>query len=301
MQRDSSHLIHKLRIPAFFCALAVPFCLLLSHPFADMGMIDDAPYILVVKRLAETGHVVYNGWETAIFGWQFYLGAAFVKLFGYSFTTVRLSTVLLAMVIAFLLQRIMVRAGISERNACAGTLALVVSPLFLMISVTFMSDLPGLFAIVICLYGCLRALQATSERAAIFWMAFAVASNVICGSSRQIAWLGVLVMAPCTLWLLRKYRAVLVAGGAFTVAGWAALIMATGQAADSSLSGLSVSAASHRPPVSSRAPQGPSYHNCGDRCPDRGRCGPGLPSKPRAQLLPSGTGHRRSRGGPWYL
>jgi hypothetical protein len=190
-----------------------------------MGMIDDAPYILVVKRLAETGHVVYNGWETAIFGWQFYLGAAFVKLFGYSFTTVRLSTVLLAMVIAFLLQRIMVRAGISERNACAGTLALVVSPLFLMISVTFMSDLPGLFAIVICLYGCLRALQATSERAAIFWMAFAVASNVICGSSRQIAWLGVLVMAPCTLWLLRKYRAVLVAGGAFTVAGWAALFV----------------------------------------------------------------------------
>jgi hypothetical protein len=65
---------------------------------------------------------------------QFYLGAAFIKLFGFSFTTVRMSTLLVAMVTAFALQRTLVRAGNIERNATLGTLALVLSPLYLMLS-----------------------------------------------------------------------------------------------------------------------------------------------------------------------
>ncbi len=63
--------------------------------------------------------------------WQLYLGAALIKLFGFSFTTVRMSTLLVSMVLAFFLQRTMVRASISERNATIGTLALVLSPLYL--------------------------------------------------------------------------------------------------------------------------------------------------------------------------
>jgi hypothetical protein len=130
-----------------------------------------------------------------------------------------MSTLLVAVVLAFVLQRTLVRANISERNATIGTLALVLSPLYLMLSVTFMTDIHGLFAIVLCLYGCLRALQAASSRAAIGWLCFAVASNAICGTSRQIAWLGILLMVPSTLWLLRARRRVLLAGGAATVAG----------------------------------------------------------------------------------
>ncbi len=40
----------------------------------------------------------------AIIGWQLYLGAAFIKLFGFSFTTVRMSSLLVAVVMAFILQ-----------------------------------------------------------------------------------------------------------------------------------------------------------------------------------------------------
>jgi hypothetical protein len=121
--------------------------------------------------------------------------------------------------LAFILQRTLVLAGISERNATIGTLALVLSPLYLMLSVTFMTDIQGLFAIVLCLYGCLRALQAATSRAAIAWLCFAVLTNAICGTSRQIAWLGILVMVPSALWLLRAQRRVFLAGAAATLAG----------------------------------------------------------------------------------
>jgi hypothetical protein len=214
------HLIRKFRIPALFCALAVLLCELISRPYASMGISDDWPYIVMTQTLAATGHIVYNGWPAAMLGWQLYLGAAFIKLFGFSPTTVRMSTLLVAVALAFVLQRTLVRAGISERNATIGTLALVVSPLYLMLSVTFMSDIQGLFAIVLCLYGCLRALQSSTSRAAIAWLCFAVATNAICGTSRQIAWLGVLVMVPSTLWLLRAQRRVLLAGAAATLAGF---------------------------------------------------------------------------------
>jgi len=212
-------LSQRFRFPAIFCAFAVLVCELISRPFANMGICDDGPYIRVAQNLAATGHIVYNGWSAAMLIWQLYLGAAFIKLFGFSFTTVRSSTLLVSLALAFFLQRTLVRASITERNATIGTLALVLSPLYLLLSVTYMSDIHGLFAIVLCLYGCLRALQSASSRAAIGWLAFAVASNAICGTSRQLAWLGILVMLPSTLWLLRARRRVLIAGTVVTLTG----------------------------------------------------------------------------------
>ena len=217
-------LVRRFRLPALFCALALLLCELISRPSAAMGICDDWSYIVTAHQLASTGHIVYNGWATAMLGWQLYLGAAFIKLFGFSFTTVRMSTLLLAMLTAFFLQRTLVRAGISERNAVLGTLTLVLSPLFMLLSVTYMTDIPGLFAVVLCLYSCLRALQSKTPRSTLAWLCFAIVSNVLCGTSRQIAWLGVLVMVPSTLYYLYTQRRLprrhLVAASSATLVGW---------------------------------------------------------------------------------
>jgi hypothetical protein len=212
-------LIRRLRIPAIFCALAVLFCGLVSRPYVNMNVCDDGPYIVMARTLATTGHLVYTGWAAPMLGWQIYIGAAFIKLFGFSFTTVRMSGLFVAMLIAFFLQRSLVAANITECNATLGALAVVLSPLYLLLSVTYMTDLFGIFAIVICLYGCLRALQSSTQRSAIAWLCFAVFTNALFGTSRQISWLGILVMLPSTLWLLRAQRRVLIAGAAATFAG----------------------------------------------------------------------------------
>jgi len=205
-------IVTKYRIPALLCALAVCLCELIAHPLANMGVCDDWPYILMAQKLAATGHVVYNGWAAPMLTWQLYLAAALVKLFGFSFVTVRLSSILVGAMMAFLLQRTLVRAGINDRNATIGTLAFVLSPLYLMLSATFMTDIHGLFALVLCLYGCLRALQSRTSRTTTVWLCFAIVTNALCGTSRQNAWLGILVMVPSTLWLLRAQRRVLLAG-----------------------------------------------------------------------------------------
>ena len=99
----------------------------MAWPFAEMGMGDDFSYIRSAQVLAATGHVMFNGWGAPMIGFQLLPAALFIKLFGFSFTIVRLTVLLAAMATAFLFQRSMVRAGINEWNATAGTLTLVLS------------------------------------------------------------------------------------------------------------------------------------------------------------------------------
>ncbi|HEV2575566.1 MAG TPA: glycosyltransferase family 39 protein [Acidobacteriaceae bacterium] len=208
--------VREFRIEAVLCALGVVVCELISKPFTTMSICDDGPYIRMAHTFANTGHIVYNGWGAALMAAQLCIAAVFIKLFGFSATCVRMSTLLLAAVTAFVFHRTLVRTGGSGRNATLATLAVVLSPLYLMLSVTFMTDIAGLFATTLCLYGCVRAIEASSDRSAIGWVCFAVLTCAVFGTSRQIAWLGDIVMVPCALWLLRARRRVLLPGLAAT-------------------------------------------------------------------------------------
>ncbi len=209
----------KIYLPAVACALTLILCYFAVRPYAEMGIADDWVYTRDALNVALTGHISYSGGETPMLGWQLYFGALFIKLFGFSFTAVRFSTAVQAIATAFLLQRIGVRAGLNSWNAALTALIFVLSPLYFPYAFTFMSDVSGVLCILICVYMCLRAVQARSERAAMFWVSLAALVNAVGGTVRQIAWLGLLVMVPCTLWLLRKSRRVLVAGGLSCLAG----------------------------------------------------------------------------------
>jgi hypothetical protein len=143
----------------------------------------------------------------------------FVKMFGFSFTAIRMSTLLVAVATAYLLQRTFVLAGIRGWNATLATIAFVLSPMSLALDFTFMTDISGIFCMVLCLYMCLRALQAKSEPSTIAWISLAALLNALGGTARQTAWLGVLVMVPSTLWLLRRRPRVLFIGGVSCVLG----------------------------------------------------------------------------------
>jgi hypothetical protein len=206
------------------CSLVFAACFWISWPVAQMGFVDDWSYIKSAQVFAQTGHFVYNGWATAMLGWQLVWGAVFIRLFGFSFMAVKLSTFPLACVCVFLFYLIQIRFGIRPANAVFGTLTLGLSPLFLPLAASFMSDIPGLFVILLCLYCCQRSIAASTDRAAIAWLCFAAASNIAGGTCRQIAWLGALVMVPCTAWLLRKRRGMLLTAVVLWIATIASIL-----------------------------------------------------------------------------
>jgi hypothetical protein len=197
-----------------FCVAVLLGCILVSHPVVEAGVGDDWAYIWSARVLAAAGHVVYAGWSTAILGWQLYLGAFFIKLFAFSFTAVRASIILLSLICAALLHRIFLRLGLGEWNASIATLSVVLSSIFLPLATTFLSDVPGLFAVLVCLYCCLRAVPEQSPVATIAWLAAASLSNDVLGTARQICWLGALVLVPSAAWCVRRRRGVPVVAAA---------------------------------------------------------------------------------------
>lgn len=207
------------RTGAWLCAALFLIALLIAHPWVETPILDDWSYIRSSQVLAATGHIAYNAWATAMIGWQLYAGALMSKLFGFSFTAPRVSIMLVGALTVFLMHRTLVRFGVSGRNAVVVALAMSLSPMYTQLSATFMSDIPGLLAVVACFYCCLRALQAANDSRAALWICAASLGNAILGSSRQVAWLGVLVLVPSTLWLLRRRRAVLLAGGIMELFG----------------------------------------------------------------------------------
>jgi Dolichyl-phosphate-mannose-protein mannosyltransferase len=199
-----------------FCATLLGLCILATWPVAEIGINDDWSYILTTRTFAQTHHFVYNGWATAILGWQVIWGALFARIFGPSFTSIRLSAVPIALATALLYHVILRRFGLNRAHAIFGTLTLTLCPLFLALADTFMSDVPGLFSLLLCLYLCQLAIAAREDSRATMWLVLAGLTNVLSGTVRQISWLGVLVMVPSCAWLLRRRRYVIPA----TVITW---------------------------------------------------------------------------------
>lgn len=197
---------------ALICALVVTVCALITYPVADMPFSDGFSYSKTALDFARTGHFLYNGWATAMLGWLIPWGALFIKIFGFSFNVMRFSMLPIDFATVYLLHQILRRFGLTSGNAIFGTFAFALSPIFMPSAVGFMTDVPGMLVIFLCIYMCQRAVATPSDRNAVLWLTAATLINVSGGTVRQIAWLGVLVMVPATAWLLRERHGMKPAG-----------------------------------------------------------------------------------------
>jgi hypothetical protein len=189
---------------ALLCTLLFAVCLLIAHPISNEGYVDDFSYARTALDFSRTGHIIYNGWAAPVEGWLPVWGALFIKLFGFSFNVMRLAMLPIGMASVYLFHRILTRFGIHRANAVIGTLTLVLTPLFLPLTASFMTDIPGLFVLLLCIYMCQRAVAATTNQATLLWLVSAAMLNFVGGTVRQTSWLGALIMVPATGWFLRK-------------------------------------------------------------------------------------------------
>ena len=175
------------------CVLVTLGTMLVAWPFAEGGFFDDFSYIHMAKTLAETGRFAYNGWPTAMLGIQVWWGAAWVWLFGFSFTLVRLSVwplALGAVAMVYLLAR---RARLSSSDSLFAALLTGLSPHFVLNAPSFMTDAPALFFLFACLYAFARAVEDAEQVPAqtsrtLAWLLVGMLCGVLGGTIRQTVW-----------------------------------------------------------------------------------------------------------------
>ena len=205
---------------ALLCGLLAVAAVLACRAWVEVGYIDDWSTARTARLFAETGHFIYNGWLHSPEGWQIVWTAPFIKLLGFSYAVVRLSLLPIVFATVYLFQRCLVGFGLTEKNASFGALTLGLSPAFVPAASSYMTDIPSLFAVLLCLFFCQRSATATTNRDTYIWLTVAALTNLVFGTVRQTGWLGVLVIVPCVgLWLRHRKGVAAVAFALTAVCG----------------------------------------------------------------------------------
>jgi 4-amino-4-deoxy-L-arabinose transferase-like glycosyltransferase len=122
------------------------------NPVGDFPLNDDWAYALAVRSLLDTGRFTLLGPIVANQVAQVYWGALFCLPFGFSFTALRISTLVLGGTGILALYLLLRELGAQRQIALAGAFTLAVNPFYLGLSLTFMTDVPFISVITLSLW-----------------------------------------------------------------------------------------------------------------------------------------------------
>jgi len=114
----------------------------LVNPVAEVPLNDDWAYSHVVRTLIEQGRFEFTDWQSMPLLTQALWGALFCLPFGFSFTALRVSTLVAAYLGAVALFGLLCELGANRRQAFFAAACLLCSPLYFSLSFTFMTDVP---------------------------------------------------------------------------------------------------------------------------------------------------------------
>jgi Dolichyl-phosphate-mannose-protein mannosyltransferase len=150
-------------LAAFFAVAA-----LASGAYRDVPVIDDWTYAWSVEQLLYHGRFAMLDWSAVFPVGPAIWGAAWSLVFGFSFATLRLSTLVLAVVGCGALYLILRELDASPRVALLGALSVAANPVFFLLSSSFMTDVPFVALTLLALLCYVRA-HRRSEVRLLWW------------------------------------------------------------------------------------------------------------------------------------
>jgi Dolichyl-phosphate-mannose-protein mannosyltransferase len=185
------------------CCAAVLVCVGLSNPFNEAGFNDDWSYARVAMKLAQIGRMQYNGWGSPILLFQSFWALPWIRAFGFSMPVLQVAMIPVSIGFTLLVYATGRAIGLSRELAAFASIATGTSPLFVPFAASFMTDVPGCFFSMLCIYAAIRSVQVDNGRAAARWLWAVVAAGVVGGANRQIVWIAPVVLIPYLFWVRR--------------------------------------------------------------------------------------------------
>jgi 4-amino-4-deoxy-L-arabinose transferase-like glycosyltransferase len=125
----------------------------------DVPVIDDWTYAWSVEQLLDHGRLAVLDWSAVYPVGPALWGAGWSMVFGFSFGTLRLSTLLLAGVASGALYFLLRELDASPRVALLGALTVAANPAFLLLASSFMTDVPFVAFTLLALLYYVRAIN----------------------------------------------------------------------------------------------------------------------------------------------
>ncbi len=127
--------------------------------YRNVPVLDDWTYAWSVERLLNDGRFEVLDWSAVYPLGAALWGTAWSWVFGFSFVTLRVSTLVLALVACGALYLILRELDASPSVARLGALSVAVNPVFLLLSSSFMTDVPFVTFTLLALLCYMRALR----------------------------------------------------------------------------------------------------------------------------------------------
>ena len=134
----------------------------LVRPFQNAPFVDDWVYAWSVENLLTHGRVQVLNYSDNVNVAQIVWGALACVPFGFSFTALRVSTWLLGIVSLCALYLLLRELEVPRRDALLGAATLAVYPVFALLSITFMTDVPFLSMTMLATVAIVRAVRTRS-------------------------------------------------------------------------------------------------------------------------------------------
>ncbi|HBE21832.1 MAG TPA: hypothetical protein DDW51_30665 [Cyanobacteria bacterium UBA11367] len=141
---------------------------ILVNPIGDFPLNDDWAYGRSVQSLIEKGDFQLSDWTATNLFSQVLWGALFCLPFGFSFTALRFSTLILGLIGVVTTYGLFREINTSYRISLLGALLVAINPIYFELSHTFMNDVPFFAFTTGSLYFLLRGLKYESKIAITF-------------------------------------------------------------------------------------------------------------------------------------
>lgn len=174
--------------------------ILLVNPTGDFPINDDWCYAKSVQTLYEQGRLKLYNWGEMTLVAQVYWGYLFVSIFGFSFTVLRISTLILALASIIGIYELLKLIKLPKKNCFLTALICLINPLFVSLSFSFMTDVPFYFTVIWAIYYFIKHLKTDNFKFLVIAVLFCVFGLLI----RQI--MLVLPVAWLVTYLLTKEK-----------------------------------------------------------------------------------------------
>jgi Dolichyl-phosphate-mannose-protein mannosyltransferase len=134
--------VHGRLVPAEILVLVYVSAALLIHPFVNLPLGDDWTYAWSVEHLLKTGELRVLDWSAHYPFLQILWGTLFCLPYGFSFSALRVSTVVLAWLGALALYGTLREFGRTRVESLLATFVLVMNPAIFVLTFSFMTDVP---------------------------------------------------------------------------------------------------------------------------------------------------------------
>ncbi len=170
---------NKYFYPVLFIAGLWFVAIVLVNPIGDFPLNDDWAYGKNVYNLTEKGTIQFSDWPAMSLIAHVLWGALFCKLFGFSFTILRISILILSMFGIIAIYSISFQLSKNTILSLLVTLTIAFNPLFFSLSYTYMTDTSFLSVIMLSLLFYIKYLKTEKFIHLIIAVIFTVLSILI--------------------------------------------------------------------------------------------------------------------------